>query len=104
MAPDADETMSWKDRVLAGEFSEGVIGHRRQEWAILPEDEQFVLGAAAGEPGAVRIERPAGDGAEYIITTQSEAQLVAERRGAMRPYVVGSAAAALFGVFFLGVA
>jgi hypothetical protein len=100
-----DEKSSWKDRFLNATFGNGenVIGHRRQEWAIYPDDELYVLGAVAGEAGSVRIERPTADGADFLLTSQPEADVVADRRGSVRPYAVAGASAGVFGVFFLAV-
>ena len=40
---DEEESSSWKDRFLNATFGDGenVIGHRRQEWAIYPEDQLY---------------------------------------------------------------
>lgn len=79
----------------------GTIGFQHEEWAIRPGTRLYVHGEASDVTGSVSFAKP-GDGHDFIVSTRSEADVVADTQRNAKIAVAVAVVAALAGLGLIG--
>lgn len=81
--------------------SDNTLGYHYQE-TILPVDTQvYVLGEASNAEGELQIHEPSNEDSSFIITHQSEEELLKDKRNRIKNYTIGSSLSFFFGLGLL---
>jgi hypothetical protein len=82
---------------VPGGLLDNTLGYRYIEWVIRPGRSVYVLGEAADEVGTLTVGKPL-TGGRFVVSTRSEAELVASEGSRRRNLALAAAAVGVLGV------